>query len=115
MPKTQPKPKVPKTAQANGSLSEVLTLSEAAAYLRLPETEVVRLIRDEELPARQVGEEWRFLLPALRAWLGTGTTHPSNKDAWMKLAGVWRNDPTLDDLVEEIYRQRRPSRSQDQS
>ena len=55
----------------NGSLSQadVLTLSEAAAYLRLPEDEVLRLIEEQSLPARRAGKEWRFLKAAIQEWL----------------------------------------------
>jgi excisionase family DNA binding protein len=48
----------------------VLTLAEAAAYLRLPEAEVMRMVREQNLGARQVGSEWRFLkagTPSLQA------------------------------------------------
>ena len=102
MPKTKPKPKPSRPAPANGPMPDVLTLSEAAAYLRLPETEVVRLIREQGLPARQVGSEWRLLLTAIRAWLSTGKPPMSNKEAWRKLVGVWKDDPTVDKLREEI-------------
>src|SRR6267143_1041108 len=37
-------------AEANGAIGEVLTLADAAAYLRLAEAEVLRLVRDQELP-----------------------------------------------------------------
>ena len=51
--------------RANGPAGEVFTLAEAAAYLRLPEKEVVRLIREQALPARQAGSDWRFLKTAI--------------------------------------------------
>src|SRR5947209_2818604 len=46
-------------------LNEVLTLSEAAAYLRVAEAEVLRLVLLQELPGRQIGNEWRFLKAGL--------------------------------------------------
>ena len=54
---------------ARGSRSEsidVLTLSEAATYLRAAEAEVLRLANLQELPGRQIGGEWRFLKAGLR-------------------------------------------------
>src|SRR5205823_4609521 len=42
-------------AEVNGPAGEVLTLAEAAAYLRLPEDEVVRLVNQQELPGRYTG------------------------------------------------------------
>lgn len=107
MPKTKPNLRPSRPAPANEPIREVLTLADAAAYLRLPEAEVVRLVREQELPARQAGTEWRFLLSAVRHWLSTGAPPLSSKEAWKKVVGVWKDDPTVDQLREEIERQRR--------
>src|SRR5690348_7958461 len=104
MPKTKPKPQPSRPTLADGPMPEVLTLNEAAAYLRLPEGEVLRLIREQGLPARQIGSEWRILQDAIRCWLSTGPAPKSNKEAWRELVGVWKDDPTLDELLEEIKR-----------
>src|SRR5256885_2078713 len=77
MPRSKPKltpPSAPAPAtvpMANGATGEVLTLSEAADYLRLPEPDVLRLVEEQDLPARQLGKEWRFLKAAIQAWLST--------------------------------------------
>jgi excisionase family DNA binding protein len=86
-------------------MSEMLTLSEAAEYLRLSETNVPRLVEQQGLPARRAGNKWRFLKAAIQDWLRTGPP-PSNKDAWMALAGAWKDDPYPDELRQEIARQR---------
>jgi excisionase family DNA binding protein len=52
--------------------AEVLTLAETAAYLRVPEEAVLALIRENALPAQQVGREWRFLKRAVDEWLRFG-------------------------------------------
>jgi excisionase family DNA binding protein len=83
-------------------MADVLTLSEAAAYLRLPEPEVLRLVREQGLPARQAGNEWRLLLAAVRHWLSTGKPEQSNKEAWNKLVGVWTDDACFEDFLREI-------------
>lgn len=114
MPKMKAKPKPAQPALVNGPRSEVLNLSEAADYLRLPEAEVVRLIREQGLPARQVGTEWRLLLIAIRAWLSSGKPSESNKDAWMKLVGVWSDDPFFDDFLREVNRERNSLKGKDQ-
>src|SRR4051794_13913718 len=90
----------------NGARNEVLTLPEAAAYLRLAEREVVDLIQTQDLPARLVGSEWRLLKSAIQDWLRTGTSFKSSKEAWLSLAGTSKNDPDLEGIVEEAYRQR---------
>ena len=47
----------------------LLTVSEAAAYLKIHPDTLRRWISDEEAPALPVGGEWRFDLAALEAWL----------------------------------------------
>ncbi|HZU37902.1 MAG TPA: helix-turn-helix domain-containing protein [Gemmataceae bacterium] len=106
MPKTKRKPRRTPSVLANGPTPEVLTLSEAAAYLRLPKTDVLRLVHEQGLPARQAGPEWRFLLTAIRDWLSRGTGKPSNKDAWMRLVGVWKDDPFFEHFLREINKER---------
>ena len=112
MPRTKPKPEplrepAPQAAAVNGPPGEVLTLAEAAAYLRLPEDDVLRMVREQGLHGRQVGAEWRFLKSAIDDWLRTGPQPLSNKEAWLALAGAWKDDPTMDDLLEEIHKWRR--------
>jgi excisionase family DNA binding protein len=84
---------------------EVLTLSEAAAYLRLAEEDVLRLATLQELPGRQIGNEWRFLKAALRDWLRT-PARISGKDAFLALAGAWKDDPDVEAIVREAHRRR---------
>jgi excisionase family DNA binding protein len=85
--------------------SEVLTLAEAAAYLRLPEAGVLRLVHTEKLPGRPVGQDWRFLKTALQDWLRTPALKPG-KDAMRARIGSWKDDPDLDDMLKEIFRKR---------
>ncbi len=85
----------------------MLTLAEAAAYLRLPEAELVRLATAEGLPGRLVGTEWRFFKGAIQQWLSVSQpTTEMRKAAMLAMAGAWKDDPNLEDMVEEIYRKR---------
>jgi excisionase family DNA binding protein len=102
MPRAKTKSQPSWPALPNGPMPDVLTLTEAAAYLRLPEAEVMNLIREKGLPAQQAGSEWRLLLAGIRDWLRMGTARKSSKEAWMELAGVWRDDPHFQDLLREI-------------
>ena len=49
---------------------EVLTLQEAARYLRLPPASVKKYAERGDIPGRQIGKQWRFLKSALNEWLG---------------------------------------------
>jgi excisionase family DNA binding protein len=84
---------------------DVFTLVEAAAYLRVPEDELLRMVREQELPARRIGTEWRFLKGAVQAWLGQSRLKNESQGIWAA-AGSWKNDPYLDELFREIYRSR---------
>ena len=81
---------------------EVMTLGETATYLRLDEDEVVRMIREQGLPARLAGTERRILKAAVQQWLSQA---PTPKGIWTA-AGSWKDDPYLDEMVQEIYRAR---------
>jgi excisionase family DNA binding protein len=91
--------------EMNGPPGDVLTLAEAAAYLRLSEDEIVRLVNQQDLPGRYTGSEWRFSKPAIQAWLSQPPPKPS-KQAQLAAAGAFKDDPDLEAIVEEIYRQR---------
>ncbi len=85
----------------------MFTLSEAATYLRLPEADVLRLVQEQALPARRLGNEWRLLKAAIQDWLRTGTPPAKgSKEAWLSLAGSCKDDPDLEGIVEEAYRRR---------
>jgi excisionase family DNA binding protein len=103
--KTKPSKKAATAAAMNGPPGEVLTLAEAAAYLRLPDDEVVRLVNQQDLPGRYTGSEWRFSKPAIQAWLSQPPPKPS-KEAVLSRIGSWKNDPDLDEMLEEIHRRR---------
>jgi excisionase family DNA binding protein len=105
MPKTTSKRKrKQKPKPALVPTSEVLTLSEAAAYLRVPEEKVGQLAHEYGLPGRQIGKEWRFLKSSIDGWL-KGALAP-NKAAWKSVAGIWKDDPSVEEMLKEIYRQR---------
>ena len=101
MPRTKPKPA---SLGGNGPPTEVLTLTEAAAYLRLPEAEVVRLVQTQGLPGCQAGTEWRFLKSAVQEWLSKPPTY--SKEVQLAAAGAFKDDPDLPAIVEDIYRER---------
>jgi excisionase family DNA binding protein len=86
--------------------ADVLTLAETAAYLRLPEEEVLRLVREQNLPGRLAGTEWRFLKAGVQDWLKAPPPARANKEIWLSMAGAWKDDPTIDEFLKEVYRQR---------
>ena len=98
-PKRSPKP--PAESNGNLGLADVLTLAEAAAYLRASAEDVLRLIETDDLPARKVGADWRFYKAALQDWL----SHPPKK-GWFKHFGAAKDDPYLEEMLKDIYARR---------
>jgi excisionase family DNA binding protein len=91
-------------------LAEVLTLREAAAYLRVSEKEIIELAESGELPGRKIRKDWRFHQQALSDWL----RRPSPKERLMRHAGAAKDDPNLKALLEQAYRDRGRSMTEDQ-
>jgi excisionase family DNA binding protein len=60
------------------SQHSVLTLREAAGYLRVSQVSLERLAEEGEVPGMMVDGKWRFTRPALEEWL---CTHPKKKEA----------------------------------
>jgi excisionase family DNA binding protein len=60
------------TPTADPNSSEVLTLEEAAALLKLPVDAVRARAEAGDLPGRRFGNAWRFARAALLAWLASG-------------------------------------------
>jgi excisionase family DNA binding protein len=109
MARTKTKPASQSTIKhsaMNGTVGEVLTLGDAAGYLRLTEPDVLRLIHEQNLPARELGGEWRILKTALQQWLSEPHPKPE-KDFWEACFGVFKDDPHLQEMVDEAYRRRR--------
>ena len=84
---------------------DVLTAAEAAQYLRVSEEDLLRSAVEQGLPGRIIGTQWRFLRSAVDDWLRTAPK-PSSRAALLAAAGAWKDDPYLDEMLEEIYRQR---------
>ena len=110
---SQTRTKKPKRAKppsdVNGTMApagEVFTLSEAAAYLRVSEDEIIRLVHDQALPGRILAGQWRFLKSAIQDWLRTPPVRGS-REAVLSVAGILKDDPISEEEIQEIYRKRR--------
>lgn len=49
--------------------SEVLTIEELAAYLKIAKSTLYKLAQDGKLPGQKVGKHWRFRKAAIDQWL----------------------------------------------
>src|SRR5262245_2864831 len=105
MPQTKVRPaKKPKT-KANGISkgTDVLTLQEAAAYLRVSPEAVLKMVDTDQLPGRRFDSEWRFYKAALQHWLSA----PAKKrGSILDHAGEIKDDPYFEEMLREIYKER---------
>ena len=113
MPRTkkrQPAPRShpePESMSVDGHSAEVMTLVEAAAYLRLTEAEIVGLVHSQGLPGRCIAGQWRFLKAAIERWLASASpSWEERRAAILELAGKYREDADLKEIVEDAYRRR---------
>ena len=104
---TKPRPPV----EANGAqpLSGVMTLAEAATFLRVTDESILKLAEAGTLPGRTVAGEWRFLDAKLREWLSQPEpdSEEERKKRIMSSAGAMADDETAMEMLENIYAERR--------
>lgn len=62
------------------SSSPVMTIKEAADYLKINVMTAYRLANSGQLPAVRIGRSWRFHKPTLDAFLQTGGTPQPSLD-----------------------------------
>ncbi|PTX47839.1 excisionase family DNA binding protein [Melghirimyces profundicolus] len=48
---------------------EVMNIEEAAQYLSISERTLYKMVKENRIPARKVGRQWRFHKDALDSWL----------------------------------------------
>ncbi|MEW5985207.1 MAG: helix-turn-helix domain-containing protein [Chloroflexota bacterium] len=81
---------------------DVLTLEEAATYLRLPKETIERQATRGQIPGRKIEDTWRFLKTAIDDWL---RTHDS-RTILLQQAGALAGDEALSNLRAAIYVER---------
>ena len=54
--------------------NEVLNLEQAMEFFGVSERTMIKLLREEQIPARKIGREWRFNRTALLNQLGEGSS-----------------------------------------
>jgi excisionase family DNA binding protein len=82
---------------------KVMTLAEAAKLLRVSVAKVRALADEGAIRGRKIGEEWRFLKSTLIDCL---RGKPTSKELFLRQAGVFKDDDTLPQLLEDIYKAR---------
>ena len=68
--------------------NDILTLEEAAAFLRVPVESALRSAAHEGMPGRCIDGQWRFTKSGLTNWL----QRKSNKEILLSQAGAMADD-----------------------
>lgn len=53
---------------------EILNMQEVCELLDVSEKTMIKLLKDENIPARKIGREWRFSKDAIIKWIATGNS-----------------------------------------
>ena len=62
------------TTEAGRQRMPLMDLHEVAAYLRVHETTIHRLLKKRAIPAFRVGRDWRFVPEEIVRWTTDNTT-----------------------------------------
>ncbi len=80
-------------------MGDVLTLEEAAGYLKLPQDTMEREVAQGRIPGRRIDRTWRFHKSALDEWLHG----QDGRSVLLGQAGALADDETLAQLRSGIY------------
>lgn len=79
----------------------ILNLEQAASLLEISEKTLIKLLKEEHLPARKLGREWRFSKDRLIQWLAEGdSTDYANQNDY--LYTKLENTGNLQEILEVI-------------
>ena len=82
--------------------TNILNLSQASEFLGISEKTLIKLLREEHIPARKIGREWRFSREALVRWLAAGdsTNYINQNERYMVSEDTPGRSPDLFDGIE---------------
>ncbi|GKU25899.1 helix-turn-helix domain-containing protein [Clostridium folliculivorans] len=85
--------------------NNILNIEQAVEFLGVSEKTLIKLLREEHIPARKIGREWRFSKQALINWLSTGdSTNYINKNELYQVSKdeLGTRQDILDSICEKI-------------
>ena len=82
---------------------EVLTLEEASQLFQVSTKTFLKILREEEIPARKVGREWRFSRMALLNWISAGNSRSYTSAEEENKAYFSQVAPVYDEMRKGCY------------
>ncbi|MBM7868703.1 excisionase family DNA binding protein [Clostridium pascui] len=85
--------------------NDILNLEQACDFLGVGERTLIKLLREEHIPARKIGREWRFSKSALMNWIASGDSYEyANKEELYEVVKDTSGnyDVMLDNIFDEV-------------
>ncbi|MDR1519651.1 MAG: helix-turn-helix domain-containing protein [Planctomycetota bacterium] len=83
--------------------NEIMNLEQVIEFFGVSERTMIKLLREERIPARKIGREWRFSRTALLEWLREGNSVDYQNQAEQFRVATDTTAATSD-LLEEIQK-----------
>ena len=93
------------------SIPDVLTLDEAARYLRIPQETIERQAARGQIPGRRIEDTWRFLRSAIDQWLSA----QDSRTILLQQAGTLADHDSLPAQRAGIYGERGRPETEDEA
>jgi excisionase family DNA binding protein len=81
----------------------ILTLEEASRLFQVSTKTFLKLLREEDIPARKIGREWRFSRNALLAWIAKGSSQSYSSADEASRAYFSELAPVYDEMRKDFY------------
>lgn len=85
--------------------NDILNLEQACDFLGVGERTLIKLLREEHIPSRKIGREWRFSKSALMNWISSGDSYEyANKEDLYEVIKDTSGNYTvmLDNVFDEV-------------
>ncbi len=82
---------------------DILTLEEASQLFQVSTKTFLKMLREEAVPARKVGREWRFSKSALLSWIANGNSLQYASAEEQNKAYFEQMAPIYDELRKDCY------------
>ena len=86
--------------------NNILNLEQAIDFLGVSEKTLIKLLREEHVPARKIGREWRFNKQALINWIASGDSmdYINRSERYIVSEDIWGKSTALFDKIDETLK-----------
>lgn len=85
-------------------MNEILNMQEVCELLSVSEKTMIKLLKEENIPARKIGREWRFSKAAIIQWIGSGdSTNYSSQEEGEEIYKYDKETSKLLELLDRVH------------